>query len=293
MNFLISGATGFIGSKLCRQLVEAGHNLICLSRKTLANETNIRFIDKLETLHSAEQIDVIINLAGAPISKRWSAQYKDQLINSRVNTTLDIMRLIARLEQRPKVLITASAIGYYGCQQDQLIDEQSDANQEFTHTLCHKWEQAALKAQEFNVRTCIIRLGVVLGAKGGALSQMLPAFKLGLGGKIGSGQQYFSWVHIDDVLNAIDFLIQNEHLHGAFNLTSPNPVTNEQFSHALAKAVNRPCFFTTPGWVIKLLFGEMGGTLLLNGQKVIPARLQAAQYHFIHPNLDDALKDVV
>lgn len=292
MNLLITGGTGFIGKQLIQHLAENGHNIIVLTRDKNRVSGNVKAISNVNEINNGDKIDVIINLAGEPISKRWSDKYKQQLLDSRVNTTKAIISLIERLEDKPKVLISASAIGYYGSHGDEMLDESSNPKDEFTHILCKKWEAEALKAEKYGVRVCITRLGVVLGKDGGALKQMLPAFKLGLGGRIGAGKQYFSWVHVYDVVAAFSFLIENQNEKGVYNLTAPNPVSNKDFTKALGRALNRPTIFPMPTLTVKLLFGEMGETLLLNGQRVIPKKLNDSGFKFQYPKIDIALQDI-
>ena len=192
----------------------------------------------------------------------------------------------------PKIFISASAIGYYGSHSDEILTETSKPNKEFTHELCKKWEQEALNAEDLKIRTCITRLGVVLGKGEGTLKKMEPPFKLGLGGKIGSGEQYFSWVHINDVISAFEHLINNKKLSGIFNLSSPNAITNSNFTKALGTALNRLTIFPMPSFAVKTMFGEMGETLLLNGQRVFPKKLLDSGFKFNFEKIDEALKNI-
>jgi uncharacterized protein (TIGR01777 family) len=293
MNILITGGTGFVGSHLIEYLLVKGCNITILTRDKGNVTSGIRAIEDINEISQSERIDVIVNLAGAPISKRWSEKYKQELINSRVNTTKSTVALIKKLKNKPDVLISASAIGYYGSQDDTPLNEEAHPRNEFTHQLCKKWEAEALKAEKLGVRVCITRLGVVLGKNGGALKEMLPPFKIGLGGKIGSGKQYFSWVHIDDVISAFAFLVESKKQSGIYNLTTPNPVTNSEFTKALGKQLKRLTLFPMPAFVVKLLFGEMGETLLLNGQRVVPNKLKEAGFKFKYTKTDEALKDII
>lgn len=292
MNFLITGGTGFIGTYLTGFLLGQGHNITILSRNKNVAFPNVLVVENISEISDSENIDVIINLAGANISKRWTEFYKRELIASRVDTTKNIISLISRLEKKPELLISASAIGYYGAQDKTALDEQSKHTDDFTHKLCRIWESEAAKAENYGVRTCIARLGVVLGKNGGALQKMLPAFKLGLGGKIGSGEQYFSWVHIKDVVAVFDNFIKNKQYRGIYNLTAPHPVTNADFTAALGKALRRPVIFPMSAFIIKLLFGEMGKMLLLSGQNIIPKRLEKAGFKFAYPKIESALTEI-
>jgi uncharacterized protein (TIGR01777 family) len=295
MSYLITGGTGFVGKKLIANLLQNQQKIIVLTRSKNKAEklfgNQVRVIENLSEIVSSEKIDQIINLAGEPIAdKRWNKKQKEILLNSRIQNTQNIINLISRLEQKPATLISASAIGFYGSRGDEELDENSLAGQEFTANLCQKWEECANQASSFGVRVCLVRFGIVLGKNGGALAKMLPAFKLGLGGKIGSGKQFMSWIDIDDLVAAINFLIANQNLNGIFNVTAPNPVTNQEFTKTLAKTLNRPAFFNMPALAVKILFGEMGEALLLNGQKVLPKRLLASGFRFDCGNLEDALE---
>ncbi len=295
MNILITGGTGFIGSYLVKMLLEQGHNITILSRNQRKAQSNIRFIGHVSEISDNETIEAIINLAGANISKRWTQAYKDELISSRVTITKSIIALISRLIKKPDLFISASAIGYYGIpqQNDIALDEQSKYTDGFTHQLCAQSEEEALKAKIYGVRTCIARLGVVLGKNGGALEKMLPAFKFCLGGQIGSGAQFFSWIHIKDVLLVFYEFIKNKEYNGIYNVTSPNPITNSEFTAALSRALKRPAILPVPAFIIKLIFGEMGENLLLNGQKVIPKRLEQNSFEFSYPTIYLALLEIV
>ena len=293
MNILITGGTGFVGTYLTKYLLGKNHVVTILTRDKSKVAASVNAIEDISEIKPSQKIDAIINLAGSSINKRWSESYKQELIDSRVRVTKKVISLIKNLKQKPKVLISASAIGYYGSQDARIIDENSAVTDEFTHHLCQKWENEALKAKELGVRVCITRLGVVLGENGGALKQMLPPFKMGLGGKIGSGQQYFSWVHIDDVISVFDFLINDQKQSGVFNLTSPNPVTNNEFTKALASSLGRPAIFPMPKCAVKLIFGEMGETLLLKGQRVVPSHLEKVGFDFKFPKINQALGEII
>jgi uncharacterized protein (TIGR01777 family) len=252
----------------------------------------VRVIESINQINANEKINIIINLAGSPINKRWNKTYKETLISSRVEVTKNLITLIKTLKEKPDLLISASAIGYYGTQNNEYLDETSLYIDDFTHELCNLWELEAQKAQELGVRTCITRLGVVLGNNGGALEKILPLFKLGIGGNIGSGKQFFSWIHVDDVISIFNFLISNKEQKGIYNLTSPNPTTNSQFTKALSAALKRPDFFTIPSFLIKMVFGEMGDKLLLNGSAVYPKKLLDNGYEFKFKTIESALKNL-
>ena len=293
MNYLITGGTGFIGAKLVEEILSNGHKVMVLSRNKNKPNSKTRAICSLLEIDKNEKIDCIINLAGEGIAdKRWTQKQKTILLESRVKTTKEIIELISKLKTKPSCFISASAIGFYGASNEKELDENSPCHDEFTHQLCTAWEAQAFKACKFGVRTCITRFGIVLEKNGGALKKMLPAFKLGLGGKIGDGKQFMSWIHRKDAISAINFLINNKDLSGSFNLTAPNAVTNSEFSKTLAKILNRPAFFNMPEAVVKILFGEMGEALLVRGQNVVPKNLLAAGFEFKFKNLNAALEDI-
>ena len=298
MHYLVTGGTGFVGQQLIANFLQSNHQITVLGRDRnkilkLFND-KVRAVDSLSKISENEIIENIINLAGEPIAnKRWSDKQKEILMGSRVKTTQNIIELISNLKTKPKNLISASAIGFYGRRGDEKLNENSKSGDEFTSKLCNLWESEAKKAKKFGVRVCLARFGIVLGKNGGALSKMLPAFKIGLGGKIASGNQFMSFVHIDDIVAAINFLITNQNLSGAFNFTVPNPVTNQEFSKTLAKNLSRPAFFDMPEFVVKILFGEMGEALLTNGQKVLPEKLLESGYKFKFTNLELTLQNIL
>lgn len=299
MHYLITGGTGFIGQALCQRLLEEGHRISVLTRdyararRRLGGE--VELLRELQELAANEHIDIIVNLAGAPIAdRRWSASRKAKLVESRVEVTRQIHQLVQRLEHRPDCLISASAVGFYGASDAEPLTEQSPANNEFSHELCKRWEEEARKVEAAGVRTCIIRLGIVLGPGGGMLQKLLTPFRLGLGGRLGSGKQMMSWVHRDDVVEVICRLSEDASLEGVFNLTAPTPVSNAGFTQALAGVLRRPAVLPLPAWFVRLVFGEMGDRLLLHGQCVIPARLQEeVGYDFRYREIRDALRDSV
>jgi uncharacterized protein (TIGR01777 family) len=295
MNILIAGGTGFIGSSLSKHFEAAEHKVYILTRKLVpTNPSNT--VTYLRDLNAAEICyDVIINLAGEPLNKkRWNDKTKKIIYDSRIQSTKNIVDYIRVAQIKPKLLITGSAIGFYGNSQTVNFDENTKpADASFIHRLCADWEAAAAPASEYGTRVCMIRTGVVLDKHHGALAEMLPAFKLGLGAVLGDGQQWFSWIHIGDVVKAIDFLITNQELSGPFNLTAPDSVTNAEFTKQLAKILHRPAFLKLPSFVVKFIFGEMAEALLLNGQKVTPHNLIAAGYNFSFPNLETALQNII
>ena len=290
MNILITGGSGFIGQHLITSFAAKHDKINALIHHHAIKHSRCKSITSLNAIDRHEKFDVIINLAGAKINKRWSRVYQKTLIDSRVNTTSAIVKLINRLTHPPKVFISGSAIGYYGSHTKSYLDEDSDCHDDFVHRLCHLWECEAQKLDNPTIKTYIMRLGVVLGRGGGFLKQVLPIFKLGLGGKIGNGQQFLSWVHIHDVINVINLCIEAQLAPGCYNLTSPQKTTNEAFTKTLAKLLGKPACVNMPAWLVKTLFGTMGKDLLLQGSAVYPKKLIAHGYDFMFKDLHTALK---
>ncbi len=279
MNILITGGTGFIGRALCQSLVVEQHQLVVLSRypETVPEPAiGIAALAQLEQNKTLPQaFDVVINLAGEPIAnKRWSDAQKQRIISSRIDTTETLIHYFKQVEHKPKVFISGSAIGYYGVSDHatssmqlsydvfNLANENSTGDDSFSSQLCQQWEASALQAQDLGIRTCLLRTGIVLGKDGGALSKMLPPFKLGLGGRIGNGKQWMPWIHRDDLIGIIKHCIHNDTVQGAINGTAPNPVTSQVFSQTLGAVLKRPAIFPMPAIVVKLLMGQMGKELL-------------------------------
>jgi len=300
MNYLITGGTGLIGQALIKQLLRQKAVITVLTRNINNAKkllpASIHLIDTL-SIADIDNCDVVINLAGETIAdKRWSTKQKNTICQSRWQLTSAIAELIKQAKNPPNLFLSGSAIGFYGRQNNQVVIDENftQAHQEFTHEVCQQWEQLALQAASKNTRVAVLRTGIVLAPvkSGGALAKMFLPFKLGVGGKVSSGEQIMSWIHIEDMVNAILFIAQNENLDGAINLTAPMPVSNGVFSKALATQLKRPCFFTTPAWVFKLLFGEMSD-LLLYGQQVVPAKLLNAGFVFNHKTVNEALSNLI
>lgn len=292
---LVTGASGFIGSALINQWLRQDEALQIYGYTRNPARLKAQFngrvmpVTDLKSLDKTLQFDVVVNLAGEPIlDRRWTANRKALLYDSRINTTTELLGLLKRLEQKPQLLISGSAVGYYGNQRDDLeLTEKAEAHPGFAHQLCHDWENVALKAEGIPLRVCLMRTGVVIGP-GGALAKMLPAFKLGLGGPIASGEQWMSWIDLADMVAAIDFLITHKTLQGVFNLTAPRPVTNREFSRQLGQQLNRPAWLPMPALILQMLLGE-GAELLVEGQRVVPDRLIEAGFEFDYPTLESSL----
>lgn len=288
MNILITGGTGFLGRALVDALQAAGHQITLISRNPSQAQSPGVQAQRLDELRPAQCFEVVINLAGSGIAdQRWSDARKQELLHSRVHTTAALVDWMRQTPVRPQLLLSGSAIGWYGAQGDTELTEHSPAHAEFVHELCEHWEHTARQAEALGVRTVLLRTGIVLDPGGGALKKMLLPFLIGLGGRIGDGQQWMSWISRDDWVGAVLFLLRAE-LQGPVNLTAPQPVRNQQFARLLAQALHRPALFPLPAWLLRLMMGEMSG-LLLDSQRVLPGQLQAAGFAFRHPDLATAL----
>ncbi|AXY43092.1 MULTISPECIES: TIGR01777 family oxidoreductase [Halomonas] len=300
MRVLITGGSGFVGQRLCQRLVEAGHRLLVVSRDPAAVKgrlpagADIRrsVLDFVDT-----PPDAIVNLAGESIAaRRWSDDQKQRLIDSRVNITRDLVILCEQLKASgsgaPRVMVSGSAMGYYGDQEGREVSEETPPHDEFAHRLCKRWEDTAREAADFGTRVVLLRIGLVLDSGGGSLQKMLPPFKFGLGGRFGTGQQFMPWIHREDLVRAILFLLDNDELEGPFNGSAPHPVTNAEFTRTLAKQLRRPAIFPVPAIVLETAFGEMS-RLLLTGADMRPKRLQEAGFQFRFETLEAALADIL
>ena len=291
MNILISGASGLIGRALMHYLPSRGHTVYQLQRHS--NGSPFYWAPESNTIQLDDSIaiDGVINLNGVNIGdKNWSASRKQAIINSRIQSTELLSQTLANMTHKPKVLLNASAIGYYGDTGNTAVDEQHDAGHNFLSDIVRPWEAAAQPAIDAGIRTVFMRSGVVLSAQGGALAKMLLPFKLCLGGKIGTGQQFMSWISLLDEVRAIAFLLTQTDLHGPVNLTAPTPVTNEKFTAVLGRSLKRPTPFPMPEFMVKTFFGEMGELLLLGSSRVEPNVLLHAGFEFKHPTLAEALQ---
>ena len=296
MKILLSGSSGLVGVELLKALRCNNYKVICLVRNKNQIKKDTIFWDpennvlKLEDLKG---IDAVIHLAGENIAnKRWSKKQKKAILDSRVNSTKLLADKIANLDLKPKTFISASAIGYYGTQTNESLNESYPPGDSFLSFVCKNWENATKSAKESGIKTVNIRIGVVLSPKGGALKKMLPPFKLGLGGKLGDGTQIMSWISLADTIQSIIHILNNEQLSGPVNLTNPNPVSNYNFTKMLGKKLSRTTIFKMPKPIVKLVFGEMGEELLLASIKALPDALVSSGYKFTHENLTDYLDEV-
>ena len=276
----ISGASGFVGSSLNKYFSNLNYKVISISRDILNNQ------EKLNEVISSS--DIIINLAGANIINRWSESYKKLLYSSRIDTTSKIVNTINTITNKPKLLISTSAVGIYD--NKSTYDEKGNYSNDFLSNLCQDWEKEALKAKNESTKVSIFRFGIIMGKDGGALQKMITPFKLGVGGVIGSGNQAFSFIHIEDLLNAYKFVIENEY-EEVFNLTAPVPTTNKGLTKALGKTLNRPTIFPVPEFVLNLIFSE-GARVLTDGQSAIPQKLLDLGFEFEFKNIEDTIENL-
>ncbi|MCB2145672.1 MAG: TIGR01777 family oxidoreductase [Deltaproteobacteria bacterium] len=297
MKIAITGASGFVGTALTRLLLDAGHGVTGLGTSTshpLQSVAHFTWVSADTTLAgtwqtAVSQADAVVNLAGRTIFKRWSRAYKARIVDSRILTTRNI---VSAMDGEGKILISASAVGFYGSRGDQPLTEHSTPGTDFLAGLSVDWEEAALEAEKQGVRVAIMRFGVVLGAGGGALAQMLPAFRMFAGGPLGSGRQWFSWIHMADLLAAIQFLLDRENARGPYNCCAPGAVRQKDFARALGAALGRPAVVPAPSLALRLMMGEVAGVLLAS-QKVRPDRLIADGFAFRFADIDSALADLV
>jgi uncharacterized protein (TIGR01777 family) len=297
MNLVVTGATGFIGTPLCARLIEQGHTLTLFTRGSPrdAGGASKRWIHwtpgALREWGTAfNGADGVINLAGEPIAeKKWTHLQRHRIETSRVDGTNSLVQAIARAAVKPKFLISASAVGYYGPRGDETVTEETPPGDDFLSFVCREWEEEAKKAEQLGLRVARLRTGIVLGSGGGALAKMVEPFKFYVGGPLGSGQQWMSWIQLEDHIRLILELIENTQASGPVNATAPNPVRNKEFCQTLGKVLHRPCWAPVPGFALKLVLGDMAD-MLLTGQRVIPAAAQKLGFQFRYPTLEEALQ---
>jgi uncharacterized protein (TIGR01777 family) len=296
MIVVLTGATGFLGRRLMARLQREGHTIRALGRRDSAVD-GVRFFrwEATRDLAPAEALagsDAIIHLAGEPVAQRWNEDVKRRIRDSRVLGTRNLAGALERLETRPEVLLSASAIGYYGDRGDELLSEASVPGNDYLSEVCVEWEREARNAGSHGLRVVLLRTGIVLGKEGGALAQMLPPFRAGVGGPVGSGRQWMSWIHVDDVVGLILFALKQADLSGPVNLTTPHPVRNQEFTKTLGAVLHRPSVVPVPALALKLMFGEMGKVVLAS-QRVMPEAATRAGYAFQYPELRGALAQLL
>ncbi len=294
MQVLISGSTGLIGSAVAADLENRGHRITRLIRdESRQNKHTLLWDPESGIIHEREKLsgmDAVIHFAGSPIFGRWTPRRKAEIRDSRVRGTETLAKALADSERKPSVFLSTSGINYYGDRGEEISTEQTDATDDFLAGVCKDWEAATAPAAEAGVRVVPMRMGMVLSPNGGALKTMLRPFRMGLGGRVGSGTQYMSWISIHDVCGIIRHLIADENISGPVNLVSPAPVTNLEFTRTLGRVLSRPTIVPVPAFMARLILGEMGEALLLASQRVMPARLQQSGYSFVHAELEDALR---
>lgn len=292
MNILVAGGTGFVGKALVKTLNERGHSIYILTRSPAKHRSTqqVKFIDYNDT-DDLPDMEVVINLAGESLFGYWTAKKKQSIMSSRLHTTQYVIDRMTKMKQKPNVFINASAIGYYGTS-DKVIftEETTEAGSDFLAQVVAEWEKTAQQAEEMGIRTVLMRFGIILG-DGGALSFMRLPIKWFIGGKIASGEQWLSWIHIDDVIKLIGFCLHHEDIKGPINVTAPQPIRNKDFIRILAKVMKRPCWISVPEPLIRLVAGEMS-QLITKGQYVLPKKAQKHNFHFLYPHLEKALTNI-
>jgi uncharacterized protein len=305
MKIAITGATGLVGTRLVAKLTENQHQIVILTRNSAKaqkifpanNFTNVEIVQYMPQESGRWQdnisgCDAVINLAGEPISERWTPQHKKAILESRQIGTRKLVEAFARANVKPQVLISGSAIGYYGTSETETFDETSSSGNDFLAEVCQKWEAEAMAVQEYGVRLVIVRIGIVLANGGGALSKMLTPFQVGAGGPIGTGRQWFSWIHRDDLVNIIIEALNRNEMTGVYNATSPNPVKMQDFCQTLGNVLNRPSWLPVPEFVLELLLGD-GAIVVLEGQQVLPKKTQSLNIKYQYPELKLAIQEIV
>lgn len=298
MQITITGGTGFIGSNLIDFLLAKKHQVRLIGRSARTGVTREAQFFLWNTLkgeipkESLENADSVVHLAGESVAQRWTSESRRKIRDSRVLGTRALVGALAGMERKPEVLVCASAIGIYGSRGDEVLNESANPSTGFLADVCKEWEAEADRASELGIRVVKLRTGVVLGVGGGALQQMLPPFRMFIGGKLGSGQQWMSWIHVDDMVGLICHALKNTGMKGVVNATSPNPVRNSQFTRVLARTIHRPAFFTVPEKALRLLFGDMA-ELLFSSQRVLPKAALDSGYKFQYPDLGPALKQLL
>ncbi len=292
MKYLISGSKGLIGAAISSHVTQAGHTVMPIVR---GDNHGVKW-DALDfTFEDPEALNgygVVIHLAGEPIVGRWSQEKKQRILNSRVNSTSALAHGLSLCREKPQMLLVASAIGFYGHREAEELTEESARGNGFLSDVCQKWEEAAIPAKNAGIRVVHLRFGIILSKEGGALKKMLPAFRMGLGGRIGDGQQHMSWITLEDAVGAISHIIEHDHVTGPVNIVAPNPVTNQEFTKALGTALHRPVILPLPAVAARAILGEAADALLLSSQRVMPRNLLDGGFQFKHSQIEDAFRNL-
>ncbi len=293
MKVLIAGGSGFVGRALVGELESSGHSVTIVTRKPGSHRVYSVGWDSGELTHAVNGHDTVINLSGEPImGRRWNTDLKQALKESRVGSTKKIVDAMEKSQNKPRCFINASAVGYYGPRSGETLSEADTCGDDFLAKLCEKWEKEALRARKLGIRVAVVRIGIVMGKDGGALSKMLPPFKLGLGGPLGNGEQIMSWIHVGDLARLFLFIMENEKVEGPVNGTAPHPLTNAEFTRTLAGVLRRPAFFSVPGLALKLVLGEVAD-VLLTGQRALPQKALESGFKFRFSQMEPTLKDLI
>jgi len=302
MKYLVTGATGFVGQRVVKQLTDGGDQVVILTRNiakgALYFGNKCQYFlwsdtSQLPPIEAFDGVDVVINLMGEGIAdKRWDENQKKKIHDSRIVATSNLVEVMKGLTKKPSAFISASAVGIYGNRGNEEINESSSTADDFLARICKDWEESALKAKNLGLRTAIIRIGVVIGKDGGALKKMLPIFKLGAGGPVGSGKQFMSWIHVDDIAGMFVRAGKDSSIEGIYNGTSPYPATSKDFARELGKVLHRPAFAPAPAIALKIVFGEMS-QVLLDGQKVLPTKFKEKKFSYRYPTLEMALTESI
>ncbi|MGD2295200.1 MAG: TIGR01777 family oxidoreductase [Candidatus Aminicenantes bacterium] len=300
---IVTGATGFIGRALCGFLAEKGFEVVVLTRnvakgkKTFGDRAAAAEWDGKSAAGWQDYANgayAIVNLAGENIaSGRWTPQKKESILQSRLKAAEAVLEAVQSVQKKPRVVVQASAVGYYGSSRDEVRDESSSSGKGFLTDVTKEWEQSTRAVEDFGVRHVVIRSGVVLGSSGGALLPLVKPFRFFVGGPLGNGRQWLSWIHLRDEVNAIHFLLKRKDLHGVFNLTAPHPLRQKDFARLLGKILGKPSWFPAPRFMLRMVLGQMADEMLLASQKVVPKRLLEAGYQFLYPEAEPALKDIL
>ena len=292
MQIVLTGATGFVASHLIPKLLAAGHEIRTLGRRPVSNLAFTKWDTSEEPAADIfESADAVIHLAGETVAQRWTDDARERIRSSRIDSTRHLVAALSKVANRPKALLCASAVGFYGSRGDEILTENSVRGSGFLPDLTDQWEKASRGAEQLGIRVVNLRSGVILGADSGAFPKMVQPFRLGAGGRLGSGKQWMSWIHIDDAASLIVFALGNPDLHGAVNVTSPQPVTNADFTHALGHVLGRPTVMAVPQFALRFALGAMA-EMVFASERVVPAAAEAAGFHFTFPELDPALRNL-